>query len=103
MSDPLLTQVEVNMWNKRAGRLQYFLLYLLFGGAIGLDHVSKHTAHVLVWYWACMMVIILLISFVCSIKAQRLTIQWLHQDLKRIGDATNELREKPTPTKTTIR
>lgn len=98
MNDPLLAQVEVRMWNKRSGRLQYFLLYLLFLGVIGLDHVPKHLAHILVWYWAIMMVIILIISFLCSVKAQKITMEWLRRDLKGIKDATNELREKQPPT-----
>lgn len=89
MNDSLLVAVEANMWRKLTDRLQMSALIGIFVMIFILDHVSKHTAHWLVWYLAGVEFILATISFFCSRKYWNLQQKQFDLQSKRIKEMVN--------------
>ena len=90
MIDHLLIKVNANRWRKLADTLQYTLLAYLFIGLVILETLSKENARVAVWYFAGIMIVLLVICFLVDMKAFKLEKQYFRENLKHIKEMAND-------------
>jgi hypothetical protein len=65
------TYQQAALWQRRLDTMQTICVIFLFVGVFGLESVSKETAHSLVWVWAAIELVLMIITYIVQRKTDK--------------------------------